>query len=262
MNILVCVKYVPESDAGIKIDHSGKWVHVDGSTSFRMNRLDEFAVEEALLIKEAFTDTVIDVITVGSADDAGVIRRALGMGADHGIHIVTEERGYLSPFLIASLIASSVKEHEHDLILTGAMSEDQMQGQVGPMIAEMLAMPCATSVVLQRLSSEAGPIYVEREIEGGFRDCMELDLPAVLTIQSGINKPRYPSLSNILRANKQELEMIRAGSLERPEPVESVVCVTYPQKTRSGVVLEGTQQDKAAKLLEILAEKSFAELFS
>jgi electron transfer flavoprotein beta subunit len=256
MKMLVCVKYVQESEAGIRIDDSGQRTLIDRSTSFRMNRYDEFAVEEALLIREAFPETIIDVISVGSAPDAWVIRRAMGMGANHGIHILTEDQGYLSPFLTASWIADCARPKNYDLILTGAMSEDLMHGQVGPMLAELLSLPCATSVIYEHLSSEGTTIYVEREIEGGFRHCMELDLPTVLAVQSGINKPRYPSLSNMLRAKKQKLETVRVDSLEQLEPLERLVRFTYPQKTRNGVFLDGTQQEKAAKLLEILSERS------
>jgi electron transfer flavoprotein beta subunit len=221
-----------------------------------MNRFDECAVEEALLIKETFPNTSVDVISVGAPRAAIVIRRALGMGADHGIHIVSEQVGYVSPFVTASWIASCAKKNNYDLILTGVMAEDDMQGQVGQMIAEFLSLPCATSTIFERLSPHKGTVYVEREIEGGARDTLELSLPAVLTIQSGINIPRYPSLSNILRAKKEKVETIDAKSVGHPESRQRVVRVEYPQKSRSGVVLEGTQQEKAAQLLEILREKS------
>jgi len=124
------------------------------------------------------------------------------------------------------------------------------------MIAELLSLPCATSTIFERLSPNNGTVYVEREIEGGLRDTLELSLPAVLTIQTGINKPRYPSLSNVLRAKKQKMETIEVSSSEQPEPKERVVRLALPKKSRSGVVLEGTQQEKAAQLLQILRDKS------
>lgn len=256
MKILVCVKQVPESDAAVKIDYSGYWIHTDDSASFRMNRVDECAVEEALLIKETFPNTSVDVVSVGPPRAAIVIRRALGMGADHGIHIVSEQVGYVSPFVTASWIASCAKKNNYDLILAGVMAEDDMQGQVGQMIAEFLSLPCATSTIFERLSPHKGTVYVEREIEGGIRDTLELSLPSVLTIQSGINMPRYPSLSNLLRAKKEKLEAIDTKSMEQPDPRQRVVRVEYPKKSRSGVVLGGTQEEKATQLLEVLRERS------
>lgn len=256
MKILVCVKQVVESETTIRIDTSETWIHTDKSTSYRMNRFDEFAVEEALLIKEKFPDVTIDVISVGPAISAMAVKRALGMGADHGIHIITEQEGYLSPYITASLIASFARDNSYDLILAGVMSEDHMQGQVGPMIAELLSLSCATSTILQRLSPDKGTVYVEREIECGLRDNLEMTLPAVLTIQSGINKPRYPSLSNVLRAKKQNLQTIGARSSEQPEPKEQMVCLALPQKSRSGLVLEGTMHEKAAQLLKIFRDTS------
>ena len=256
MRILVCVKQVPESEATIEINDSAHWIHTDSSTSFRMNRFDEFAVEEALLIQETLPDTTIDVISVGPDRSAIVVRRALGMGANHGIHITTEHQGTLDPLVIASWIASYAREKNYSLILAGVLAEDTMQGQVGPMVAESLSLPCATACIFERLSRDTVTIYVEREIEGGYRDTLELRLPAVLTIQSGINQPRYPSLSNILRAKKRDLEIIDAASLEQPEPQQDVVRLEYPRKSRSGWVVEGTQQEKAEKLLQILNKKS------
>jgi electron transfer flavoprotein beta subunit len=256
MKILVCVKQVCESDSPIRIDDDARWVQTDAITEYKMNRLDEFAVEEAVLLKEAYPDTEIDVITVGPDRSAEVIKRAIGMGANHGVHIIAESENYISPFTIASGIAEYARNKHYSLILAGVMSEDQMQGQVGPMIAACLSLPWATSVIWQQMSPDKTAVYVEREIEGGSRDTLQLQLPAVLTIQSGINTPRYPSLSNLLRANKQELETIRAVDAAQPDMRQNVVRVTYPVKSRSGTFLSGTQQEKATKLLKLLRDRT------
>lgn len=224
-----------------------------------MNRPDEYAVEEAVRIREAFAGTEIEVLSVGPPRVMTVLRRALGMGASHGVHIVTPEDGYLSPFVTASWIAAFARNRTYDLILTGVMSEDDMHGQVGPMIAELLGIPCATSTIAERLSPESGSVSVEREIEGGLRDALELELPALLTVQTGINEPRYPSLSNLLRANKYEFETIDSRSLGDPEPPEEVIRVSYPERTRAGLTLEGTSREKAAQLLRILRERSLIQ---
>ena len=256
MKILVCIKQVCESESPIEIDDHGRWIQMDVITGYKMNRLDEFAVEEAVLLKEAYPGTSIDAITLGPDRSAEVIKRAIGMGADHGVHMLTESEGYLNPFTIASGIADYARDKHYTLILTGVMSEDQMQGQVGPMIAACLSLPWATSVIRQQLAPDTKSVLVEREIEGGRRDTLQLQLPAVLTIQSGINRPRYPSLSNLLRANKQKLETFQAGDLTQPQLRENVVRVTYPENSRSGTILTGTQREKASQLLNLFRERA------
>ncbi|CAB1059265.1 Electron transfer flavoprotein, beta subunit [Olavius sp. associated proteobacterium Delta 1] len=256
MKILVCIKQVPESESPILIDNGNSWIQSDEIREFKMNRLDEFALEEAVLIKEAFSETRIDALSAGPDRAAEVIRRSIGMGADAGIHISTGAEGYHSSFEIAAWIAEYARGKPYDLILTGAMSEDNMQGQVGPMIAKRLSLPCATAVVFENIASDGKTIYVEREIEGGQRDTLELPLPAVLTIQSGINTPRYPSLSNLLRANKQGLNRIKAAD---PAPLasrENLVQLVYPHKTRAGRILTGSGEEKAAQLIQIFREKT------
>lgn len=254
MRILVCVKQVPETDSPIRIDAG--WIQTGFITEFRMNRLDEFAVEEAVLIKERLPATTIDAITVGPERCADVLRRAVGMGADRGIHITVDSDRFLSAADVAGWIGACIRDKNYDLIFTGVLSEDHMQGQIGPMLAAHLALPCATSVIYEAIASDQKSIRVEREIEGGNRDILELRLPAVITIQSGINRPRYPSLSNLLRANKQDLETISAGALEKFSASEAIVEVVYPQKSRAGIVLNGSADEKAARLFNILREKA------
>jgi electron transfer flavoprotein beta subunit len=256
MKILVCVKQVPESDAPIKIDAGTGWIQTEEICGFKMNRLDEFAVEEAVLIKAAFTHSSIDAVTVGPDRSADVIRRSIGMGADCGVHIVTDSEEYQSSFEIAGWIAEFARDRRYDLVLTGAMSEDNMQGQVGPMIAGRLDLPFATSVIFEKIAAGEKTVYVEREIEGGCRDTLELQLPAVLTIQSGINTPRYPSLSNLLRANRMELYKIPAADFARGSSPEIIEQIGYPQKTRAGEILKGTGEEKAAQLVRILRERA------
>lgn len=256
MKILVCVKQVPESGAAIKMDDCARWIRPEKSISYKMNRFDECAVEESVLIKEAFPGTRVDAISVGPVRAVMVVKRAIGMGADRGVHVETEDHGYLNPLIVASLIAEYARDRQYNLILTGIMSEDAMHGMVGPMLAELLSLPCATSVIFQRISPKTETIRVEREIKSGYRDTLELKCPAVLTIQGGINKPRYPSLSNMLRARHQKLETIVARPDKQPGPREEVMRVSFPQKSRSGMVLEGGLEEKAARLLKILREKT------
>lgn len=255
MKILVCVKQVPETASQLEIDPASGSVALDDRTQYGANRVDESAVEEALLMEQAVAGATVDLITVGPERARKTLLRCLGMGADNAAHIVTDRQD-LTPFVTASWIWQFAKSRGYDLILTGIMAEDDMQAQVGPMLAELMEIPCATSVVLERIDRDRGVIYVEREMEAGLRDCLEMDLPALLSIQSGANIPRYPSLSNYLRAKKQEVETIDASDLDTPEPRERIVELNYPKKSRAGIMIEGNEREQASKLIETLAAKS------
>jgi electron transfer flavoprotein beta subunit len=256
VKILVCVKQVPDSQAAIEIDEASRWVHVRGGTLPQMGRFDECAVEQALMCKEQIPGATVDAITVGSTATASVVRRAMGMGADHGIHVLTPEEGYVSALTTASRIAAAVRDRQYDLILAGVVSEDMGQGLVGPMLAELLSIPCATSCAVARVEPQRGCVYVERDVEGGLRQAIELDLPALVTVQSSMNRPRYPSLSNIMRANRYELEVFPCVASERPSATEDLVRLDYPQSTRSVVFLQGSGRDKARELLSIVRSRS------
>ena len=255
MKILVCVKQVPDTEAAVKIDDSKKWIETGDKTVFRLNRYDEFAIEEAVRIKEAFPGVIIDAITAGPGRAETALRRAMGMGADNGIHIIMDDN-YHFPFEIASLISAYAIDKNYNLIFTGAMSEDCMQSQTGPMIAAMLDIPFTASCITEKLNQNQSAVYVEREIEGGLRDSLELELPALLAVQSGINHPRYPSLSNVLRAKKQEITTIDAENIKAPYAREKIAGIEYPKKSGHSVIIEGTRGEKAAKLLDILHGES------
>jgi len=257
MKILVSIKQVLDSETDLQVDELSGSVRAAGPAKYWMNHADEFAVEEAILIKESRPGTVVDALTVGPERAAQVLERSMGMGADHGLHIVVPEENYIGPMTIASWIAAWATEQEYDLILTGVMAEDDMRGQVGPMIAELMSLPYATSVIHEELRPEEGMVYVEREIEGGQRELLELQLPAVLTIQTGLNRPRYPTLSNLLRAKKEKARVIDSRTFSPVEDREKILRFDKPRKSRVGEVLEGSPQEKAAKLLEILKRKAF-----
>ena len=256
MNILVCVKQVPEGEAQVRIDTDGRRVALGAGTEFRMNRYDECAVEAAVQIKEQFADTRIHILSIGPRRAEAVIRRSIGMGADDGTHIMTLEEGFVDPVVTAHWLAGCSQARSADLILCGAMSEDLMQGQVGPLLATQLGLPYTTSVIDMLLNPEDTIIQVDREIEGGYRQTLILDLPALVTIQTGINHPRYPALSKLLRANRLSLEILQADQLDLPQSKQQVDRLTPPRKIRDAVVLEGTTHDKAEQLISILSNRS------
>jgi electron transfer flavoprotein beta subunit len=256
MKILVCIKQVPDSFETLQIDQRTGLLVLPPNTAFRMNRFDEFALEEALLIKEKLPGTLVDALSVGPERVSATVQRAMGMGADHGIHILDGADGYTGPFTVASLIARCVRARNYDLIMTGVMAEDTMASQTGQLIAALLDLPCATSVIKEQVRPEGADITVEREIEGGSRETVQLKMPAVLTIQPGINFPRYPSFSKVMRARTYPQELIRSEDFEIEEPRESCRGVRIPEAASQGVFIEGSPREKARKLVNILHEKS------
>ncbi len=259
MKILVCVKQVRDMETLPSLDHRGRWIEEQDTAVFRMNRFDEFSLEEALRIKERFSgriDVSVDSVSVGPESVRLTLKKSLALGADHGFHIRVEEAGYISPFDTATLIAAFAGKGAYDLILTGIMAEDDMASLVGSLIAEILGYPCATAVIYQEIKGEGRRIDVEREIEAGRREYLQLNLPAVLTVQSGINSPRYSSLSNVMRARDQEIPTIPAEQLAAMQKTEQVTALFYPEMTSRGKILRGTPREKAQALLKVLHEKS------
>jgi electron transfer flavoprotein beta subunit len=252
LKILVCIKQVPDSGETLSIDADGR-IRYGPLTVFRMNRFDEFALEEALLIKERIPGTTVHALSLGPERVKNTIRRALETGADHGIHLLTPAEYPCGPWFTASRISSYARGKGYDLILAGVMAEDDMACQVGQLAAALLDLPCATSVIHEETDREAETVVVEREIEGGGRAALSIKMPAVLTIQSGINLPRYPSLSNVLRARTQALEVIDAGNpASSPDPKTKY---REPDQTAKGILLQGSTREKARKLRAILHEK-------
>lgn len=254
MKLLVCAKQVKDPELPVEISENGDKLLWRGQPRFQMNRYDEFAVEAVVALKKQFEGVTADVLTVGPPEARTVLERAIGMGCDNGIHIIVNDVDSLDGFATAKLIAGVAAEGGYDLILCGIMSEDQMRAQVGPMLAELLGLPCATAVIDLELAQDNKSVQVQREIEGGARDGLEIEMPAVLTIQSGINKPRYPSLSNLLRAKSQKHKTINA---EMPALLrENAASYVIPGRTRQGIFLEGDSAAKAEQLAELLREKA------
>ncbi|HOW81275.1 MAG TPA: electron transfer flavoprotein subunit beta/FixA family protein [Spirochaetota bacterium] len=256
MKILVCIKEIIDPESPLALSEDGAVVQ-DKNTSYRMNRYDEFALEEAVQIKERAPGTTVTAITVGQLRSSEMLRRALGKGADDAIHIVTGTRFLIPPKKTARLIADYARNKNFDLIFTGVMSEDGMYCQTGPMIASMLGIPFAVSVISEALDHLKGSVAVECEIEGGIRERAAVSLPCLLAVQSGINRPRYPSLSNVLRAKTQEITKIVARDHELSATGSPAGLLGYPPQPDRGVMLEGSREEKAEKLAAILHEKGF-----
>ncbi|MCF8128123.1 MAG: electron transfer flavoprotein subunit beta/FixA family protein [Deltaproteobacteria bacterium] len=255
MKILVCVKQVPEPE-GIAVNRDAhRMVKLETFGRFAMNRFDEFAVEQAINIKESLSEVHVHGITVGPDRADQVLKRAVGMGCDEGIHLLTPTEIDHGPAAVAAWI-SQVGSGKYDLILCGTMSEDTMNGQVGPMAAGLMDLPYATQVIGMQLARDLTHVTIEREIEGGAREMLKLPLPVLLALQSGINRPRYPSLSNLLRANQKVFETISTDTLA---PVTTEIdCLGFllPVRARPAQLLAGSAKEKAEQVAALLKARA------
>jgi len=255
MKILVCVKQVPDMESDFRVNAEGTGYDERGLV-FRINRYDEFALEEAVRIKEASAERVeLTALSVGPERAESVVRRGLEFGADRGVHIVTPSCD-MDAIEVASLIASCANNNNIDLLFFGIMAEDDQRCLVGPMVAALLDVPCATTVVKETMSWDRRCIEVERELEEGRREILEMPLPAALTIQSGINTPRYPSLTNKLRAKKQAIEVINSSGLPQPRKSGQATRTCLPPPLKGGVILTGSIEEQAERLVRIIHEKT------
>ncbi len=255
MNILVCVKDVPDPSARIEIASDNLSLRIAASAPYVMGSLDEQALEEALTIKDSYPAATIHALSIGPERSSRALRRALGMGADHAIlGSLPASSLYDDAFLVASAIASWARSRAYSLYMLGAASDDLMQGQVGPMLAELMGVPCATCVASVETVQE-DVIRCVREVDGGRRSVLEVNLPAVITILSSRKTPRYPSLSNMLRAKKASLARFNFDEALSLDMQRLEVSYRYPMKERNAVVLEGDAASQADRLIEFLRRK-------
>ncbi len=256
MKILVCIKQVPDQESRLTVDPEKAWAGYAENASYWINRYDEHAVEAALQIREKLPGTVIDIVSIGPARVKTAIRRCMEMGADQGFHLRYDREDYLSPSIKSRLIAEFCQDRDYDLILTGVMSEDMMSGQTGPMTAARLVMPSAASVMKLEVDLQKQCLQLERELDAGHRCSMELTLPALAAVQSGINRPRYPSLSNVMRAKNTEIAEISCADSLLDAKYETVEKIQEAGSDRASIRLEGTTAEKAAALWQLLHERS------
>ena len=249
MKILVSIKQVPSRDSQLRIDSSGRWIQ-ENDLGFEINEPDAFALEEALRLKEKHGGEVV-ALCAGPARASQTIREALAKGADRAIHIEEENLSAFDTLGVAKLLAKAAEAEHADLILTGLQSDDLGYGQTGVVMAELLGLPHGT-IIMAVEKIDAG-IRVKRELEDGWFQNVEMPLPAVLTIQSGINKLRYATLMGIKKAKTKEVKRLTAADLGvTATPTASIERVYLPQRTKQTQLLEGSAREAAAKLVEKL----------
>src|SRR5918997_379093 len=222
MKIAVCVKQVVTREWQLRVNESKTWIR-DQDASFELNEPDAYALEEALRLKEKHSGEVV-VCSAGPARTTQVIREALARGADRAIHVESDALAAADAFTVADALAAAVRDERFDLVLTGLQSDDQGFGQVGVVLAERLGMPHAT--IIMEVDASGGGLRVKRELEGGWFQWIALPLPALLTIQSGINQLRYATLKGIMAAKKKEIRKVAlpAGL----QPAQQIVGLSLP----------------------------------
>ncbi|MCX6598974.1 MAG: electron transfer flavoprotein subunit beta/FixA family protein [Acidobacteria bacterium] len=249
MKIIVAIKQVPARDSQLKIQSGAQWIEEDDLT-FEINEPDAYALEEALQLKEKHGGEVV-ALCLGPARAASTIREALAKGADRAIHISEESINGLDTLAVAKLLAGAIKSEAPDLVLTGLQSDDLGYGQAGVVLAELLGVPHAT--IIMQVSIEGGTLRVKRELEDGWFQFVTMPLPAVLTIQSGINKLRYATLMGIKKAKTKEIKVLSAADAGGAGTAVSTLDRVYvPQRTKVSTIFEGDAKSTAAQLVEKL----------
>ncbi len=253
MKILVCIKQVPDMESKFKVNAAGTW-YSGQDLAWRLNEYDEFAVEQAVRLREQDPGSELVVVAIGPERVKETLKKALAMGCDRAVHIVDEASFEKDPHQIAALLAATAKGESFDAIFTGMQSQDRGSAQVGVLLAELLGIEAVTTIV--SFACEGRTVRAARELEGGLKAQVEVDLPALFTCQLGLNTPRYPTLPNIMKAKKKELTVLPAASLSTEGPLAVTAGVAYPQKKGGALILEGEIGEMAGQLVAILKEKT------
>ena len=235
MKILVCISRVPDTATKVNIGSDGKTID-ETNVKFTLNPYDEFAIEEALQIKEKDGDAEITAVTVGTADNKDVLRTALAMGVDKAVMIKGDEKPYDS-YYVAKNLADYAKELQPDLIILGKQSVDFDSLQMPSLLAEMIDYPSVS--VVSNLELEDGKAKAERDIEGG-KEILEIELPALISAQKGLNQPRYPKLPDIMKAKRKPIEEKDA---DKTDSRTTVLNMELPRKERLGKIMGDSDED-------------------
>ena len=246
MKIAVLVKQVVGSESALEISQDQRWIN-ESSATFIMNPPDSYAIEEAMLIKEKLGAGEVVIVSMGPQRVQKVIREGLSKGADRGIHIETQDLKDIDPLYISKVLAETLRDENFDLILSGLQSDDNGMGQTGALLGELLNMSTATLVIETDINQNK--IRVKRELESGWFQWVELASPSSISIQSGINQPRYPSLKGIMGAKKKEIKMIPAPQVEKKQSISEIFV---PKKSKETEFIETDIDSTVERIVDIL----------
>jgi electron transfer flavoprotein beta subunit len=248
MKIVVAMKQVPARDSTVRIDLSGKGIDEEDLT-FEINEPDAYALEEALLLQEKHGGEVV-VLCAGPERATQSIREALAKGAHRGIFVPCDDLVRIDTLELARRLSSAITLEHADLILTGLQSDDLGLGQTGVVMAEMLGIPHAT--IIMDVEIQNGSVRVKRELEDGWFQWIHMPLPAVLTIQSGINRLRYATLMGIKKAKAKEVRRVEVSPA--PDVAASVALdrIYHPERKKETRIVGGSPEEAAARLVEVL----------
>jgi electron transfer flavoprotein beta subunit len=257
MKIAVCIKHVLARDSQPRLDEGRTWIR-ESDAAYEMNEPDAYALEEALRLKEKRGGEVV-VCSAGPARVAQVIREALARGADRAIHVEDDGLDRADAAAVAAALAGAMGAEQFDLILTGLQSDDQGLAQTGVILAERLGLSHATIVMEVDLETPPGAgasalVRVKRELEGGWFQWVSMPLPALLTIQSGINQLRYATLKGIMAAKKKEIRRVAASSPAISSAKQKIVGLYVPEKGKSTQIISGPPAEAAKELVRRLRE--------
>ncbi len=253
MKVMVCLKQVPHQDAKLDINSDGTWIQED-NIKFEINSYDTYALEEALRIKDADADTEVVVVSIGPDRVTQALRTALGMGADRAVHVNDAEAFGSDALCVAKVLAAVAKAESPDLIFTGLMTDDGNSSAVPPMLAELIDVPSATGVLHTEAAN--GSLKVERELEGGAIEVVELPKPCLASIQTGANQVRYASLKGIMQAKKKPIDVKTAADLGVSDVASKATIdkVYSPPKNATADILSGSTDEIVSGLMGKIKE--------
>ena len=252
MKVLVCIKQVPDMESKFKINADANWFD-ENDLAYRINEYDEYAIEQAVQLKEQTKDIDITVLCVGAIKAKEALKKSLAMGCDRAVHIEDENSSILESSQVATLIADFAKNKEFDIIFTGMQSQDRGSAQVGVILSELLNISCVTTIADFEYNDG---ITVKRELEGRLKSIIKVSTPVVLTCQLGLNTPRYPTLPNIMKAKRKELITIASSDLNNSSKISETTNFYFPEKSGECLILEGDVSQLADKLIALLKEKT------
>ena len=250
MKIAVCIRQVPTREGHPRLNESRTWIR-EQDAGFEMNEPDQYAVEAALRLREQHGGEVV-VCSAGPARISQVIREALARGADRAIHVEDDRLPEADAAAIADALASAMRDEQFDLVLTGLQSDDQGFAQTGVILAERLGMPHAT--IVKDIQVSDGGLRVKRELEGGWFQWVAMPLPALVTIQSGINQVRYATLKGIMAAKKKEIRKAAAPATLAVR--QRIVAMHTPEKAKATTIITGSPAEAARELVRRLREEA------